>query len=78
MGWTQCSDENLVQIETGLPRRIRQGPQPPMRGATDKPFSQAVILVMLPATHDMMDALAGLLDNLALGAITNRTTVQQL
>jgi hypothetical protein len=32
---------------------------------------------MLPAAHDMMDALAGLLDNLALAATTNRATVQQ-
>jgi hypothetical protein len=33
---------------------------------------------MLPAAQDMMDTLAGLLDNLALAATTNRTTVQQL
>jgi hypothetical protein len=33
---------------------------------------------MLPAAHDVMDALAGLLDNLALAATTDRTTVQQL
>jgi hypothetical protein len=46
--------------------------------ATDKPFSQAANLVRLPATHDVMDALAGSLDNLALAATTNRTTVQQL
>jgi hypothetical protein len=47
-------------------------------GATDKPFSQAANLVMLPAAHDVMDALVGSLDNLALVATTNRTTVQQL
>jgi hypothetical protein len=47
-------------------------------GATDKLFSQAANLVMLPAAHDVMDALAGLFDNLALAATTNRTTVQQL
>jgi hypothetical protein len=48
-------------------------------GATDKPlFSQAANLVTLPAAHDVMDALAGSLDNLALAATTNRTTVQQL
>ncbi len=29
-------------------------------GATDELFSQAAKLVMLPATHDVMDALAGL------------------
>jgi hypothetical protein len=47
-------------------------------GATDKQFSQATNLVTLPAAHDVMDALTGLLDNLALVATTNRTTVQQL
>jgi hypothetical protein len=33
---------------------------------------------MLPATHDVMDALKGLLDNLVLVATSNRNTVQQL
>jgi hypothetical protein len=47
-------------------------------GATDKPFSQTVNLVMPPAAHDVMDALAGSLDNLVLAATSNRTTVQQL
>jgi hypothetical protein len=47
-------------------------------GATDKLFSQAANLVMLPAAHDVIYALAGLLDNLALVATTNRTTVHQL
>jgi hypothetical protein len=46
-------------------------------GATDESFSRAVNLITLPATHDVMDALAGLLDNLALAA-TTITTVQQL
>jgi hypothetical protein len=46
--------------------------------ATDEPFSQAANLVMLPAAHDVMDTLAGLLDNLALLATTDRTAVQQL
>jgi hypothetical protein len=32
----------------------------------------------LPAAHDVMDALAGSLHNLALTATSNRTTVQQL
>jgi hypothetical protein len=35
-------------------------------------------LVTLPATHDTMHTLVGLLDNLALAATSNRTTVQQL
>jgi hypothetical protein len=33
---------------------------------------------MLPATHDMIDALAGSLDNLVHVATSDRTTVQQL
>jgi hypothetical protein len=47
-------------------------------GATDKPFSQVANLVTLPAARDVMDALAGALDNLALVATSERTTVQQL
>ncbi len=47
-------------------------------GATYKPFSQVANLVTLSAAHDVMDTLAGLLDNLALAATTDRTTVQQL
>jgi hypothetical protein len=35
-------------------------------GATDEPFSQAANLVTLPAAHDVMGTLAGLLDNLRL------------
>ncbi len=47
-------------------------------GATDKPFSRAANLVTLPAAHDMMVALAGLLEYLGLAATTKRTTIQQL
>jgi hypothetical protein len=47
-------------------------------GATDKLFNQVASLIMLPAAHDVMDALAGALDNLALTATSNRITVQQL
>jgi hypothetical protein len=47
-------------------------------GATDKLFSQAANLVTPSATHDVMDALAGSLDNLALTATSNKTTAQQL
>jgi hypothetical protein len=43
--------------------------------ATDEPFRQAANLVTLPAAHDIMDALAGLLDNLAIAATTDRTAV---
>jgi hypothetical protein len=47
-------------------------------GASDKPFSQVGNLVMLPPAQDVMDALAGSLDNLALVATSDRTTVSQL
>jgi hypothetical protein len=47
-------------------------------GATNKSFSQAANLVTLPATHDVMDTLAGSLNNLVFAATSNRTTVQQL
>ncbi len=47
-------------------------------GAIDEPFSRAANLVTLPAAHDLMDAFAGSLDNLALAATTDKTTVQQL
>ncbi len=47
-------------------------------GASDEPISQASNLVTLPAAHDVMDALAGSLDNLVLAVTSNRTAVQQL
>ncbi len=47
-------------------------------GATGKLFSRAANLVTLLAAHDVMDALAGFLDNLVLTATSNRTTVQHL
>jgi hypothetical protein len=68
--WTKWKQAYLAAYARGINRRCA--------GATDKPFSQATNLVMLPATHDMMDALAGSLDNLALAATSDRTNVQQL
>ncbi len=50
-------------------------------GATDEPFSQAANLVTLPAARDVMDTLAGLLDNLCLqqpptGPLSNNSRQQ--
>jgi hypothetical protein len=68
--WTKWKQAYLAAYARGVNH--------PCAGATDEPFSQAANLVMLPATHDVMDALAGSLDNLALAATSDRTTVQQL
>ncbi len=47
-------------------------------GATDEPFSRAANSIMPAATTDVMDVLAGSLDNLALAATSNKTALQQL
>ncbi len=46
--------------------------------ATDEPFARAANNIMPSATADVMDALAGSLDNLALVATSSRTAVQHL
>jgi hypothetical protein len=68
--WSKWKQAYLAAYARGVNRQCT--------GATDKVFSQAANLVALPATHDMMDALTRLLDNLALMATSDRTTVQQL
>jgi hypothetical protein len=68
--WSEWKQAYLAAYARGVNRQCV--------GATDKPFSQAANLVMLPAAHDVMDSLAGLLYNLALAATTDRTMVQQL
>ena len=68
--WTKWKQAYLAAYVRGVNRQCA--------GATDKPFSQAANLVVLPATHDVMDTLAGLLNHLVLMATTNSTTVQQL
>jgi hypothetical protein len=78
MGRTQCFHENLDRVETGLFGAYARGVNRQWAGVTDEPFSRVANLVTLPATHDVIDALAGLLDNLALAATSNRTNVQQL
>jgi hypothetical protein len=47
-------------------------------GATDEPFTRAANSIMPAATTDVMDALAGSLDNLALAATSNKIAPQQL
>jgi hypothetical protein len=66
--WSEWKQAYLAAYARGVNRQCA--------GATDKPFSLAANLVMLPAAHDVMGALAGLLDNLTLAATTDRTTVQ--
>ncbi len=47
-------------------------------GATDEPFTRAANNIMPLAPPDVMDALAGSLDNLALAATNDKTALQQL
>jgi hypothetical protein len=68
--WSKRKQTYLAAYARGVNRQ--------RAGATDKPCSRAANLVTLPAAHDVMDALAGSLDNLARATTTNRTTVQQL
>ncbi len=78
MGRTQCLHENLYQWKQAYLAAYIRGVNRQRAGASDKPFSQAANLVTLPAAHEVMGALAGLLDNLAFAATSNTTTVQQL
>jgi hypothetical protein len=52
--WVEWKQAYLVAYARGVNRKCT--------GATDKPSSQVVNLVTLPASHNVMDALAGLLD----------------
>jgi hypothetical protein len=47
-------------------------------GATDEPFTRAANNIMSAASPDVMDALAGSLNNLALAATNDKTALQQL
>ncbi len=78
MGRTQCSNKTWSKWKHAYLAAYARGVNRQRAGATDEPFSQAANLVMLPAAHDVMDALAGSLDNLPLAATTDRTTVQHL
>ncbi len=47
-------------------------------GATDEPFTRVANSIMPVATTDVIDALKGSLNNLALAATSNKTALQQL
>jgi hypothetical protein len=47
-------------------------------GATDEPFTRAANNIMSAATTDVLDALMGSLNNLALAATSNKTALYQL
>ena len=47
-------------------------------GATDEPFARAANNIMPAAAPDVMDALTGSLNNLALAATNGKTALQQL
>ncbi len=47
-------------------------------GATDEPFTRAANSIMPAAKTDVMDALTGSLNNLALAATSDKTALQQL
>ena len=70
MTWTEWKQAYLAAYARGINCQ--------RAGATDEPFTRAANNIMPPATADVMDALAGFLDNVALAATSNKTTVQHL
>ena len=68
--WTKWKQAYLAAYTWGINRQHA--------GATDEPFTRAANNIMPPATADVMDALTGLLDNLALAATSDKTAVQHL
>ena len=68
--WTEWKQAYLAAYVRGINRQ--------RAGATDEPFTRAANNIMPAATTDVIDALVGSLDNLALAATSNKTTLQQL
>jgi hypothetical protein len=68
--WAEWKQAYLAACARGINR------QP--AGATDEPFTRVANNIMLAAPTDVMDALAGSLDNLALAATSDKTALQQL
>ena len=68
--WTKWKQAYLAAYARGINRQRAE--------ATDEPFTRAANNIMSPATAGVMDALAGLLDNLALPATSDKTAVQHL
>ena len=68
--WTEWKQAYLAAYARGVNRQ--------RAGATDEPFTRAANNIMPSAPPDVMDALAGSLDNLALAATNDKTALQQL
>jgi hypothetical protein len=68
--WTEWKQAYLAAYARGVNRQ--------RAGATDEPFTRAANNIMPAAPPDVMDALAGSLDNLALAATSDKTALQQL
>jgi hypothetical protein len=68
--WTEWKQAYLAAYARGINRQ--------RAGAMDEPFTRAANSIMPAATTDVMDALAGSLNNLALAATSNKTALQQL
>ena len=68
--WTEWKQAYLAAYVQGINRQ--------RAGATDELFTRAANNIMPAATTDVIDALVGSLDNLALAATSNKTTLQQL
>jgi hypothetical protein len=63
--WTKWKQAYLAAYAQGINHQ--------RAGATDEPFTRAATSIMPAATTDVMDALTGSLDNLALAATSNKT-----
>ncbi len=68
--WSEKNQAYLAAYAWGINRQRAR--------ATHELFTRAAINIMPPATADVMDALTGSLDNLALAATSDKTTVQHL
>ena len=66
--WTEWKQAYLAVYAQGINRQ--------RAGATYEPFTRAANNIMPAATTDVIDALVGSLDNLALAATSNKTTLQ--
>jgi hypothetical protein len=68
--WTEWKQAYLAAYAWGINHQ--------RAGATDELFTRAANNIMPAASTDVMDALAGSLDNLALAATSDKTALQQL
>ena len=68
--WTKWKQAYLAAYARGINRKLA--------GAADEPFTRAANNIMMAATTDVMDALAGFLEKIALAATSYMTALQQL